>query len=391
MSLTFTRPNINATFTDFGNFRGTILDVTLDSSYPSGGYSISPAKVGFKQIYGAKVLGYRGPSSAILGNLEWDYLNGKLLALAAGGSAGSPSLVVEEVVTMTSNAGRLSRVPGYIIGVQSIAGSVTGAFRVIPTGKTPTTTMAAVNFVTGAIATLSTDAVTSLLVTYIPLGVGNFTAANRVVDEAVVWGSGAGETFDLANRAAVIQYIWNDTASGASRLPAIQPVGESPATNEITIDINNAGATTITDNAAQDTNTGLATYFKYDATWLSNHQWTDDADITITSTSLFSVADDLPVPPQGIWIPGFGVIIVGEATTTNKNARIQGPRGVAGANVAVYNVIGGNMALTAGDGYTTFSVPYIFLNSDQNAPAAGQVQTGANLSSLIARIMFYGL
>lgn len=364
----------------------------LDSSYPSGGYGASggfaPSQFGLKTIRNLQVVGWNG-TSGFVSNLAYDYANKKLIALV---NSPSPALIVEEVVTMTSNAGRLSRVPGYIIAAEAVAGSVTGAFRVIPTGKTPTTTMVAVNFVTGALATLSTDAVTSMRITYIPLGVGNFTQANRVVDEAVVFGSGAGDTFDLANRAAVIQYIWNDAASAANRLPAIQPVGESPGTNEITIDINNSGASTITNNNAQDTNAGLATYFKYDATWLSNHAWTDDADITITSTTLFAIADDLAVPPQGIFIPGFGCVLVGEATATNKQPRIQGPQGTAGANVALYFPILGKFTFTGADALTTLAVPYVFLNAVQNGQAASsQVPTGTNLSGVTVDIMAEGI
>jgi len=360
--------------------------VSLDSSYPSGGYGasqgFSPGAFGFKSLSSVQVVGWNGTSGNIA-DLSYDYANKKLVALNS--ASPTPALIVEEVVTITSNAGRLSRVPGYIIAIQ-VTGTTSGAGRIIPTGKTTASLQVAVNFVTGAVATFATDAVTSLKVTYIPLGVGNFTSANRVVDEAVTLASAG---VNLANRAAVIQYIWNDTDT--THLPAMQPVGEAPGNHEVTLDINNTGASTITPNASQDTNSALVTYFKYDATWISNHNWTDDADITITSTSLFAIADDPAVPPQGIWIPGYGVVIVGEATTTNKQAVIQGPQGSAGANVAVYNPIAGKIALTAGDGYTTFAVPYVFLNSAQNViSTSSQVPTGTNLSGVTVDLRIEG-
>lgn len=374
----------------WGQMKVVFVDLTLDNSYPANGYGVSqglsPQRFGLKYILGAKVLGFAG-SASMLGQAQWDYTNSKLVVTQ---SAPVPPLIVEELVTVASHAGRLSRVPAYIISCEGVAGSVTGAFRVIPTGKTPTTKMVAVNFVTGALATLSTDAVTSMRITYIPLGVGQFTAANRVVDEAVVFGSGAGDTFDLANRAACIQYIWNDTATTSARLPKIVPVGEAPGSNEIAIDMVNTAATTITHNAGQDTNLGLATYFKYSASWIADHDWRDQADITVTSTTLFSVADDLAVPPQGIWIPGFGNVIVGEATATNKQAVLEGAQGGAGADIILYNPIAGSASMTVGDGYTTFEVPYLFLNSLVNSFGQGQVPTGMNLAASSVRMMLFG-
>lgn len=375
----------------WGQMKVVFAQMLLDSSYPSGGYGasqgLSKQRFGMKDILGARVIGWNG-SASMLGDFRWDYANNKLVALQ---TAPVPPLVVEEVVTVASNAGRLARVPGYILSCEGVAGSVTGAFRVIPTGKTPTTKMVAVNFVTGALATLSTDAVTSMRITYIPLGVGQFTEANRVVDEAVTFGSGAGDTFNLANRAACIQYVWNDTVAAGSRLPMIQPVGEAPATNEIAIDINNSGATTVTLNTAQDTNTGLVTYFKYSASWIADHNWTDQADITVTSTTVFSVADDLAIPPQGIWIPGFGNVIVGEATATNKQAVLEGAQGTAGADIILYNPIRGSAAMTGADGYTTFEVPYLFLNSIINSyTGITQVPTGANLAASTVRMILFG-
>lgn len=371
----------------WGRNRVVVARIALDSSYPSGGYGatlgMSLARLGFKTglLFGANVLSLNGASSGVV-DVAWDYAANKLVALQL---MPSPSLIVEEVVTITSNAGRLSRVPGYIIGVQSVGGTA-GACRVIPVGTTTATLQVAVNFVTGAVATFSTDAVTSLKVTYIPLGVGNFTAANRVVDEAHTFTTGGA---NLVNRAAVVQYIWNSTSS--THLPPMQPVGEAPGSNEVTLDINSTGVSTITPNAAQNTNVGKVTYFKYDATWISNHNWIDDADITITSTTLFAVADDLAVPPQGTWIPGYGNVIVGEATTTNKQAVIQGPQGTAGANVALYNLMGGSVALTGGDAYTTFAVPYCFVNGALNPGASGEAQTGKNLSGVTVEVAFVGL
>ncbi len=372
-----------------GPLTAVIARVTLDSSYPSGGYGsalgLAPSAFGLKTIFGVQVMAARTTLAKTF-DYVWDAVNGKLVVRNMG--QGLPAVIVEEVVTMTSNAGRLAHPPAYIFTAEAVAGSTTGSLRIIPTGKTPATKQMAVTLTTGALATLSTDAVTSVRVSYIPLGVGPFIEANRVVDEAVVWGSGAGDTFDLASRAALIQYIWNDTSS--VHLPPIQPVGEAPATNEITIDINNTAVTTITNNNAQDTNLGLATYWKFTSMLAGSYGWTDDADTTITSTTLFSIADDIAVPPQGIWIPGFGNVLVGEATATNKQAVIEGPNGTAGANIALYDPVKGLVAFTGSDAYTTLAVPYMFVNANQVSPNSGEVPAGTLLTTVTLDIMVIG-
>lgn len=379
MSLTFTP--VDNKVHNLGDMLFTLYDITGDSSYPALGYAIAANKVGLNghKLRGMVLQGFPGGAPSSLRGVTFDPTNAKLQYLA--NSSLSP-LVVEEVVTVTSNAGRLARVPGYIISVQGLAGSVTGAFRVIPTGKTPITKQVAVNFVTGALATLSTDAVTSLAITYIPLGVGQFTAANRVVDEAHTFTTGGA---NLANRAAVIQYAWNDTDT--THLPKLIPVGESPATHEIAIDINNSTATTITPNSAQNTNTGLVTYFKYSTSWISDHSWTDQADIAVTSNA---VALNEVLDIATIWIPGFGNVIVGETTsgTTNLQSVIEGPRGTAATNVSTFNPLTGALAFDSGDAYVTIEMPYVLLSGAISNGSPGEVSTGANLSSIVARCMF---
>jgi hypothetical protein len=382
MSLSFSVVNNDYAKHPLGNKRFfTIRDVAGDSAHPNGGYAISPQSVGLNsRIDGARLIGLNAALPAGVGDVVWDQANQKFQAVAGQ----IPPLVPKEVVTVTSHAGRLAYVPGYIIAAAAIAGGTTGPLRIIPVGETPATGQVAVNLVTGAMVFATADAVTSAVFTYIPLGIGPFIEANRVVDEAR---TAAANTFNFANRAALIQYVWNDTGNN---LPAIQPVGEAPGSTQIAIDIQNSGNTTVTTNASQGTDNFKVTYWKFSALGLDDFAWTDQADITITSTSLFAFADDLAVPPNGIWIPGFGNVIVGEATTTNKQAVLV-PAGVTGgANIAVYFPTLGKITLTAGDGYTTIELPYIFLNPGVVRPIDGQVPAGFNLSSLNVRMMFIG-
>jgi hypothetical protein len=383
MSLTYSAVNNDNARYPLGSKRFfTIRDIVGDTSNPSGGYSITPQAVGLQsRIDGARMIGLNAALPAGVGDVQWDQANQKLLILAGQ----IPPFIPKEVMSVTSHAGRLAYVPGYIIAAAAIAGGTTGPLRIIPVGETPATGQVAINLVTGACVFAAADAVTSAVFTYIPLGVGPFIEANRVVDES---NTGTNDTTrDLANRAALIQYVWNDTAG---TLPTLIPVGEAPASGEAAIDINNAGATTITVNAAQDDATYKITYWKFSALGVDDFAWADQADITIASTSLFAFADDLAVPPNGIWIPGFGNVLVGEATATNKQAVLVPPGVAGGANIAVYYPTAGKITLTAGDGYTTIEVPSILLNPGVVQPNGGEAPAGTRLTGLSVRMMFIG-
>jgi hypothetical protein len=78
MALTFTKVPFANRFTGNG-LTETIVDITFDSSYVTGGYVISPGKVGLKKIFGAKCIGVNGGGSLIT-NAVWDFTAGKLMA-----------------------------------------------------------------------------------------------------------------------------------------------------------------------------------------------------------------------------------------------------------------------------------------------------------------------
>jgi hypothetical protein len=70
-----------------GTVRETFYDVTLDSSYPTGGEVISAKDVGLSTLYGITPIGVSsvaGTTKATAYYFQWDYKLGKLQAFASG-------------------------------------------------------------------------------------------------------------------------------------------------------------------------------------------------------------------------------------------------------------------------------------------------------------------
>lgn len=81
MGLTFTRvPEGEDTFG--GKNKVMTMDVTFDSSYPTGGEVISAASFGFKILFGLAVLGQN--TAAALYTFNYDSQAGTLVALVGG-------------------------------------------------------------------------------------------------------------------------------------------------------------------------------------------------------------------------------------------------------------------------------------------------------------------
>jgi hypothetical protein len=67
----------------FGKQRVVSQDITLDTSYPTGGYSIAPASLGWSEIKGVTIIG--GNATAGGYKAHWDTTNKKLMVFTAGG------------------------------------------------------------------------------------------------------------------------------------------------------------------------------------------------------------------------------------------------------------------------------------------------------------------
>lgn len=267
------------------------------------------------------------------------------------GTAEPPELVVEESVTVASNTGTLAYAPAYIVAIEVTAGTVTGAFNVIPTGETAATKEVAVTFTSGVMTFKATDAVTACRVTYFPQQEsGPFATSNLVIDETAV---ASASKVTLANRAMAVQYVYDDT-DGA--LNVLEPVGEQPtATHNAVIDIVNGSSATDIDSHADDAgNTLKVTYLKYSG--FNAAQQINDADTTLSSEAYNFTANN----HHAIVVPAYGTQLVGEQTATNIQVSNVGPSGTAGAGVAVWNPYLNSITTNEGTAIDTLAMPYFY-------------------------------
>jgi hypothetical protein len=72
----------------FGNMMRSIVDITLDASYPSVGYPIYPRDVGLSGIYGGHVIGSNLPSAGLWAAVYSPSVLGVNYILVTGGQAG---------------------------------------------------------------------------------------------------------------------------------------------------------------------------------------------------------------------------------------------------------------------------------------------------------------
>ena len=67
----------------WGKHRVESYDITLDTSYPTGGYAISAANLGWSEITGVLELGGNSASGGYVA--KWDKVNSKLMMFRSGG------------------------------------------------------------------------------------------------------------------------------------------------------------------------------------------------------------------------------------------------------------------------------------------------------------------
>jgi len=89
-----------------GDLFSRIVDVTLDSNYPAGGYPLTPQQLGFGLNGSIQFVDAGTVSKAGGWLVGWDYTNGKLQVFDGSGAA---SAVMHEIAAATSLAGVVVR------------------------------------------------------------------------------------------------------------------------------------------------------------------------------------------------------------------------------------------------------------------------------------------
>ena len=350
-----------------GRIRHTVRDCDFDTSYPDGGEALTARTLGLAVVEEC-------PDVAVNGHVvHYDITNALLQVFKQG-----PPVRIEASGTIVAGATYTLRyLPGYVLGVRVTAGGVTGAFRVIPTGETPATTEVALNWTTGVMTFLAGDAVTALTVVYIPRHVPGFTTNLLTIDEVVDVTTDSG---NLAARAAAICCVWDDSNNNPL---TIVPVGEAPGAGACAIDMNNGGNTTITVNAAGTTDSLKVTYLEFAGNPLTaGANWVDQADRTVTSNAV-SPATDATFDVNGIVLPGFGQVIVGETGAAgNLQSLMVDPSGTAAANVCVWNPSRNSITFAAGDAYATAEIPLLYFSDELHGSILQEVAEGEDLSWL---------
>lgn len=88
-----------------GDLFERIVDVTLDASYPAGGYALTPQQLGFG--LNGSILMVLGAASKTAGwDAAWDYTNGKLQVFDGSGAA---NVAMHEVAAATVLTGVVVR------------------------------------------------------------------------------------------------------------------------------------------------------------------------------------------------------------------------------------------------------------------------------------------
>lgn len=121
-------------FHSVGNLRAVFADVTLDTSYPTGGYSLTPQALGFGNFIGLLIA---APNSGLL----FEYLHATNLLKAWYPTGGASS-------------------PGSLAAPAVAAPTATLANAVVPAGATAVTSSAAQPTLTITQPTISTPALT---------------------------------------------------------------------------------------------------------------------------------------------------------------------------------------------------------------------------------------
>lgn len=176
MALTIT----NLKYDSAGSQTKVTGQIAFDSSYPTGGESLTASQLGLAGISNIIV----EPKSGYIFDPAYSGSDANILVYnSAGGGTFTGSALgththnvqrsIDEVISVTAGTGISAAATSIPIGiVESVyvtAGGVTGVFKIIPAAATLATTLVKVDRTTGVFTFLVADAVTSATITYLQL------------------------------------------------------------------------------------------------------------------------------------------------------------------------------------------------------------------------------
>jgi len=274
-----------------GNKRLHIVGLTFDSSYPTGGESLTARNCGLSTIDHIQL----EPASGL--SFEYDHTNSKVKVYQK-----IPPIIFEELVTVTDNVGTL-RYPGAFIMSVSYGNT---HYHPIPGGLVPATGQVAISNYTSTftpgpttLTFLAGDSVTACIVTYATQAwrelVDNYvfcqiTAGARVYGHAdAVFVAGTPDRINLGEVALAIgSILWNDAGVYKEVDPIIK--GATAATKEAAIDWTHASYTNFTvlemlqtDTWDAATDTAYVVYIRKPSTGFLADRWLEEDDLTPSS------------------------------------------------------------------------------------------------------------
>lgn len=242
-------------------------------------------------------------------------------------------IIVDEVVTLSSSTGTLAALPAYIL---SVVDSDSNPMEIQDADVAVGSVKAAhvsINFTTGVCNTLTGESLTQLTVSYIPqFSKGFFSAANLVVEEVILAGAavtGGSGPAQLANRAALVQFVSEPTAANTLAIAGIEESVASGLCQVTMLSSNETDVLVHGDEAAALT----CTYLKYAGipTAARGRAFidiiTDGWAITVyeTNSEVFRWGEDVGFGREYVVIPGQGVHSIGATTTTDHEGLWLGP------------------------------------------------------------------
>lgn len=191
--------------------------VAGDTSYPIGGYSVTPRQLGLNTVFAVDVVQPRHGYG-----FRYNIATQKLLV-----EQQAPYLVDELTGTIAGASYTLKYLPGYIVSVRGTAGS-TGVKKPIPQAGTNAAGLVRINWATGVL-TFGDAGITAARIVYVPLGLPGFQTPQLIIDESVALSGGV---FTLANLPLAISYMY-DTAAPLIVTPV--KTGDTPASGQASI------------------------------------------------------------------------------------------------------------------------------------------------------------